>query len=227
VGEAFVATAIKAGVRRLVFSSVIHPVLRGLPNHVLKVPVENAVLESQLEYTFLHPTVLFQNYASAWAGIVKTGVVAEPWSNDTRFSRVDYRDVAEVAAKALLEDQLLYGTFELCAEGWLNRHDVAALIGEALGRTIASAKQEIAALKVDDIRDRDIPFATDELDAIVDHTAQATNAILESCEMLDELSGTLTGEPGDALQTATTLGPPPGPAAGWNPVPAAASSCRS
>ncbi len=136
VGRSFVAAAIDAGVRRFVFSSVIHPVLSGLPNHVLKAPVEDAVLNSHLEYTFLHPTVLFQNYAGAWDGIVETGVVAEPWSNDTRFSRVDYRDVAEAAAIALTDDRLLYGTFELCAEGWLDRHDVAALIGEVLGRQI-------------------------------------------------------------------------------------------
>lgn len=136
VGRAFVAAAIDAGVRRFVFSSVIHPVLNGLPNHALKAPVEDAVLNSHLEYTFLHPTVLFQNFAAAWDGIVDSGVVAEPWSNDTRFSRVDYRDVAEVAAVALTEDRLLYGTFELCADGWLDRRDVAALIGDVLGREI-------------------------------------------------------------------------------------------
>ena len=49
---------------------------------------------------------------------------------------------------------------------------------EALGHTIARAKVEIAALRVDDITDNHIPFATDELDAIVEHTATATNAIL-------------------------------------------------
>jgi uncharacterized protein YbjT (DUF2867 family) len=140
VGEAFVAAAAKAGVRRLVFSSVIHPVLSALPNHALKVPVEEALLNSPLEYTFLHPTVLFQNYAGAWKGIVEQGVVAEPWSNETRFSRVDYRDVAEAAAIALVDDKLLYGTFELCAEGWLNRHDVAALLSDVLGRKIIAQR---------------------------------------------------------------------------------------
>jgi len=80
------------------------------------------------------------------------------------------------------------------------------LLGEvsALGRTIAAAKQEIAALRVDDIMDRDIPFATDELDAIVDHTAVATNAILESCEMLDEVTATVTGDTAARLQDAVT-----------------------
>ncbi len=75
---------------------------------------------------------------------------------------------------------------------------------EELGRMIASAKTEIAALKVDDITGHDIPFATDELDAIVAHTAHATDAILESCEMLDEVAATVSGEPAEKLQAATT-----------------------
>jgi chemotaxis protein CheZ len=81
-----------------------------------------------------------------------------------------------------------------------------SLLGEveALGRTIAAAKVEIAALKVDDIRDRDIPFATDELDAIVEHTAVATNAILESCEMLDEVAAAVSGDAAARLQDAVT-----------------------
>jgi chemotaxis protein CheZ len=75
---------------------------------------------------------------------------------------------------------------------------------EDLARTISVAKTEIAALRVDDITGHDIPFATDELDAIVGHTAQATHAILESCETLDEVAGTVTGEPAAKLQDATT-----------------------
>jgi chemotaxis protein CheZ len=81
-----------------------------------------------------------------------------------------------------------------------------SLIGEveALGRTIAAAKQEIAALRVDDIKERDIPFATDELDAIVQHTAAATHAILESCEMLDEVAAAVSGDAANKLQDAVT-----------------------
>ena len=75
---------------------------------------------------------------------------------------------------------------------------------EALGRTISAAKLEIAALRVDDIKDRDIPFATDELDAIVAHTAGATHAILESCEMLDEVAAVVSGDAAAKLQDAVT-----------------------
>jgi uncharacterized protein YbjT (DUF2867 family) len=140
IGKSMVDAAKRAGVRRFVFSSVIHPILSALGNHAQKAPVEEALLTSGMEYTFLHPTVFFQNFTGNWPKIVETAVLAEPWSVDSRFSRVDYRDVAEAAAIALTEDRLLYGTFELCAEGWLNRKDVAAIIGDVLGRPIKAER---------------------------------------------------------------------------------------
>lgn len=51
--------------------------------------------------------------------------------------------MAEVAAIALTEDRLTFGTFELCAEGTLNRKEVAALIGDVLGRPIDAAKVQL------------------------------------------------------------------------------------
>ena len=75
---------------------------------------------------------------------------------------------------------------------------------EELGQTIAAARAEIAALQVDDITASHIPSATDELDAIVAHTATATNILLEVCETLDKVAGGLDGEGAQALQDATT-----------------------
>ena len=146
VGRDFVAAAIEAGVRRFVFSSVIHPVLSSLSNHAAKAPVKEAVLDSAMEYTFLHPALYFQNIAKSWDRASKTGVLEEPWSNETRFSRVDYRDVAEVAAIAILEDRLLAGTFELCADGHLDRHDVAALMSSVLGKPVVARRIDPASL---------------------------------------------------------------------------------
>ena len=142
VGLVMVEAAKAAGVRRFVFSSVIHPVLTELPNHAAKGPVEQAVLDSGMEYTFLHPALFFQNYAAGWQRVVQSGVLAEPWSDATRFSRVDYRDVAEVAAIALTDDSLLYGTFELCAEGALDRREAAALIAEVLDRDVHAERAD-------------------------------------------------------------------------------------
>jgi uncharacterized protein YbjT (DUF2867 family) len=140
IGKGVVDAAKDAGVRRFVFSSVIHPILSALGNHAAKAPVEEALLTSGMEYTFLHPTVFFQNLTASWPKIVQGGVFAEPWSANARFSRVDYRDVAEAAAIALTEDKLLYGTFELCAAGWLNRYEIAAMMSEILGRPIKAER---------------------------------------------------------------------------------------
>jgi uncharacterized protein YbjT (DUF2867 family) len=96
-----------------------------------------------MEFAFLHPALFFQNYAQSWPNVLKTGVLAEPWAIDTRFSRVDYQDVADVAAIALTENRLNFGTFELCAEGHLNRTEVAKLMSEVLGRAITASKLEL------------------------------------------------------------------------------------
>lgn len=146
VGQGMVAACVAAGVRRFVFSSVIHPVISALSNHAAKAPVEEAVLDSDLEYTFLHPALFFQNFAGTWPQVAASGILAEPWSAASRFSRVDYRDVAEVAAVALTEDRLLHGTFELCAEGWLDRAGVAELMSQALGRPVAVGTDDPATL---------------------------------------------------------------------------------
>ena len=81
-----------------------------------------------------------------------------------------------------------------------------ALLGEleALGREVARAKSEIAALRVDDINHSHIPAATDELDAVVEHTAEATNEILDSCEKLEALQATLSGPAAETVAAAVT-----------------------
>ena len=82
----------------------------------------------------------------------------------------------------------------------------AALLAEleGLGRTVARAKEEIASLRVDDITLSHIPSATDELDAIVDHTAQATNEILDCCETLEGVAARVGGAEAEKLGVAVT-----------------------
>ncbi|NKC31685.1 protein phosphatase CheZ [Falsiroseomonas selenitidurans] len=83
---------------------------------------------------------------------------------------------------------------------------VGSLMAEldALSRIIADARLEVAALRADDGDAPDIPAATDELAAIVSHTAQATHEILDSCESLSAVSGKLGQEYAQPLDTAIT-----------------------
>ncbi len=111
-----------------------------------------------------------------------------------RYPAADPAMVAEVVRAVLASMQ-----------GDLTPKEAVLLAGvEDLARTIANAKDEIAAVGVDEITDNHIPSATDELDAIVQHTAAATDQILETCETLDRVAGALDGELAASLQDATT-----------------------
>jgi len=135
LGIGLVEAARRSGVRKIVFSSVIHPTNVQLANHASKIPVEDAIFASGLDYTILHPAMFFQNIAGGWQSVIERGVFAEPFPIGTRVARVDYRDVAEVAAIAFTEDRLAFGTFELCA-AMLDRSEIAAGMSDVLGRPI-------------------------------------------------------------------------------------------
>jgi len=75
---------------------------------------------------------------------------------------------------------------------------------EEIADYIQSAKREIAAIRPDEIREHYIPSATDELDAIVDATAEATGTILDSAEALEQLAGELPAEMAEKLRTLST-----------------------
>jgi len=89
--------------------------------------------------------------------------------------------------------------------GDLSANEVALLAElEALGFEVARAKREIASLRVDDINASHIPTATDELDAVIEHTATATNEILDVCETLEGLQSRVPAEEGAVLADAVT-----------------------
>jgi uncharacterized protein YbjT (DUF2867 family) len=138
LGVSLVEQAKRADVRKFVFSSVIHPTNGALSNHASKLPVEEALFKSGMEYTILYPATFFHNLAAAWPTVVATGVFAEPFSATASLARVDYRDVAEVAAEAFSSDRLAYGSFELCADEMLNRIDIAKIMSEVLERPVAA-----------------------------------------------------------------------------------------
>ncbi len=60
-----------------------------------------------------------------------------------------------------------------------------------LAETVTATRVEILNLKGEKDLGNPIPDATDELDAIVAHTAAATETILDACEQLDSFSATL------------------------------------
>ncbi len=75
---------------------------------------------------------------------------------------------------------------------------------EGLAKYILAAKREIAALRPDEITAEHLPTATDELDAIVGATEEATNTILQAMEVLGNLTEKMPAEVADQVNDAVT-----------------------
>jgi chemotaxis protein CheZ len=75
---------------------------------------------------------------------------------------------------------------------------------EGLARYIRAAKAEIAAIRPKDITNEHIPSATDQLDAVVGATEEATNKIMDECDAISALAAALPMEQGAVLQASVT-----------------------
>lgn len=75
---------------------------------------------------------------------------------------------------------------------------------EGLVRFIHSAKAEIAALRPDEIQQTHLPAATDELDAIVGATEEATGVILDAVEKIEAIAPQAPPEVAQELSNMVT-----------------------
>lgn len=113
---------------------------------------------------------------------------------DTHGDSIKVEDVADVVDSLMgsMKGDLTSTDMELFAEL------------EALASYIHSAKAEIAQLRPDDVKEKYLTSASDELDAIVDATADATNTIMDATEVIEDVMAGLEGESADKLMGATT-----------------------
>lgn len=137
IGQAMIAAARAARVERFVYHGVAHPHIQAMPHHWDKLQVQLALEQSDLGYAVIQPTNYMQNVTWAWDELVAAGTYFLPYSADTPLTWVDAEDVAEAAARVVLEPGFEGGLYELCgAASTLNRHEICDLLGRRLGRTI-------------------------------------------------------------------------------------------
>jgi len=114
--DAFAITALeeaeRAGARRFVYLSVLHPHTPALPNHMRKANAEAALRASGLDWTILQPSMFAQIVWAAF-GSGPPGHVPVPYDVGKLFSLIDLRDLAEVGVKVLTEQGHDAATYEL------------------------------------------------------------------------------------------------------------------
>ncbi len=114
--------------------------------------VEDAVTRSGLEWVSLRASSFADNSIRAWAAQIRAGdVVRYPYAAFQE-SPIHERDLAEVAVRALLTDELVGRRLELTGPQSLTHQEMVAIIGDVIGRplryqeiTPEAARQAMAA----------------------------------------------------------------------------------
>jgi uncharacterized protein YbjT (DUF2867 family) len=98
--------------------------------------VEQAAVDSGLDWVSLRPTVFATNFAGMWSGQLRAGdVVAGPYAAASSAPIVE-RDIAAVAARALLTDDLVGQRIPLTGPQAFTNSQLVEVIGGVVGRPL-------------------------------------------------------------------------------------------
>lgn len=128
-----VAAARDAGVRRVVFLSVLGAERNPLLPHRR---VERWLESSGMAVTHLRAGNFMQNLTGVHAADVRDRDRLVVPAGDAAMSYVDARDVAAVAARCLLEETPTRGAWDVTGPAAVTHAEVAAVLSEVLGRPI-------------------------------------------------------------------------------------------
>jgi uncharacterized protein YbjT (DUF2867 family) len=135
----------EAGVKRVVYMSVQDADKAAwLPHFGAKAGIEEAVRRSGIPFTILRPNNFFQNDYWYRDALLGANVYPQP-IGDIGLSRVDVRDIAEMAAAALLTDDHSGRTYNVVGPAVETGASTAAAWGEALGRHITYVGNDLDA----------------------------------------------------------------------------------
>lgn len=137
IGRHMIRLARLNGIHHFVYHSVLHPQIREMPHHWKKMRVEGLLFKSGLNFTILQPTAYMQNLLAYKPAIMSDGVYAVPYNGQTRISMVDVRDVAEVAAGIILNEDHYGSTYELADDDICSQLELAGKFSAACRRVIA------------------------------------------------------------------------------------------
>ena len=131
-----VKAATAAGVRRIVFLSVQDPDEEPpIPHSRSKLPIEEAIRRSGCEYTILRPSYFYQTDLSVGQVIQNYGVYPMPIGSIGQ-NRVDTRDIADCAVRALTEDGHSGAEYALYGPDTISGPGAAAVYARHFGREV-------------------------------------------------------------------------------------------
>jgi uncharacterized protein YbjT (DUF2867 family) len=149
-GLAALGLAREAGIRRIVYLSVLNgDRFNDVPHFSVKYTIERAIEQFDLPVTVLRPSYFMQNDASLQMPLTQAGVYPMALGN-VGVSMVDTRDIADIAAAALLRRERASGALpreviELAGPDALTGESAARIWSETLGRPVAYGGDDLNA----------------------------------------------------------------------------------
>lgn len=146
----FVREAKEAGVRHIVFLSLLGIERNPLPPHYR---IEKYVTNSGIPYTFLRPSFFMQNLNTIHRDDIRDRSDIFIPAGKAPVSFIDTRDIGEAAAIALTEpENYAKRAFTLTGCEALTYEEAAALFTEALGRTVTYSNPSAGEFKREMLR---------------------------------------------------------------------------
>jgi uncharacterized protein YbjT (DUF2867 family) len=144
-GLGAVAEAKRTKARRVVHMSIqdLEKCIEA-PHFASKIAIEAALKESGLPWTILRPNNFYQNDFWWKDAIVQYGVYPQPIGSKG-VSRVDTRDIAAAAVRALTEPGHTGKTYTLAGTDALTGEQTARMYADALGKPVAYAGDDLDA----------------------------------------------------------------------------------
>jgi uncharacterized protein YbjT (DUF2867 family) len=142
MGFAMIEAARVLGVRHVVFSSVLYPIIDIL-QHRYKRDIEERLIESGVQFTVLNPCEYMMPEVYV-APVVATGEYPVFWKlrDDSRRSLIDIGDLTDVAVKVLSEGaRHYYASYDLVGPDKLTSHEIARILSRVMGREIAAVQR--------------------------------------------------------------------------------------
>ena len=137
IGRMMLSHANQAGIKQLVYHSVLHPQIEAMPHHWHKMLVEEMIFASSVPFTIVQPTAYMQNLLPQLESVKRDGILRLPYPAASPISLVDLNDVAQAAAIILASERVFGATLELVGTEPLRQTDIARMLGDRFGRHVA------------------------------------------------------------------------------------------
>lgn len=135
--KAMVKAAREAGIERIVKLASFRADKDTFLVGQLHREIERQIEGSGMAWTFLRPNYLMQNFVMLMADDIREDNAFYDSIGDARISCIDARDVGAVAARVLTEPGHEGAAYDLSGPEAIGYHEAAAMLSEALGRTIS------------------------------------------------------------------------------------------